>query len=124
MADCKICGKKIGFLSTPIPLRDGKSCVSCANKTELKAGWNDHDFLEYFPSSDECKKLLSGEISNGEEVLFLRKKQLEDKYGGAKAAAAPAAPSATDELLKLKQLLDAGVLTQEEFNAKKKQILG
>lgn len=32
--------------------------------------------------------------------------------------------SAADEILKFKQLLDAGVLTQEEFDAKKKQLLG
>jgi hypothetical protein len=32
--------------------------------------------------------------------------------------------SAADELLKYKQLLDMGVLTQEEFDAKKKQLLG
>lgn len=30
----------------------------------------------------------------------------------------------TDELKKIKELLDAGVITQEEFDAKKKQILG
>ncbi|MEE6658193.1 SHOCT domain-containing protein [Pediococcus acidilactici] len=30
----------------------------------------------------------------------------------------------TDELIKLKQLVEAGVLTQAEFDAKKKQILG
>lgn len=32
--------------------------------------------------------------------------------------------SAADEVLKLKQLLDAGVLTQDEFDTKKKQLLG
>ena len=32
--------------------------------------------------------------------------------------------SATDEILKLKKLLDQGIITQEEFNAKKKQLLG
>lgn len=31
---------------------------------------------------------------------------------------------AADEILKLKQLLDAGALTQDEFDAKKKQLLG
>lgn len=31
--------------------------------------------------------------------------------------------SAADELLKYKELLDAGVLTQEEFDSKKKQLL-
>lgn len=32
--------------------------------------------------------------------------------------------SLADEILKLKQLLDAGVLTQDEFDTKKKQLLG
>ena len=43
----------------------------------------------------------------------------------------PAAPtpqssaiSAADELIKFKELLDMGILTQEEFDAKKKQLLG
>ena len=33
-------------------------------------------------------------------------------------------PKATDELIKYKELLDSGVITQEEFDAKKKQLLG
>ena len=32
--------------------------------------------------------------------------------------------SAADELKKCKELLDSGIITQEEFNAKKKQLLG
>ena len=32
--------------------------------------------------------------------------------------------SSVDELKKLKDLLDAGIITQEEFDAKKKQLLG
>ncbi len=32
--------------------------------------------------------------------------------------------SAADELLKFKQLLDAGAITQEEYDAKKKELLG
>ena len=32
--------------------------------------------------------------------------------------------SNADELKKYKELLDSGVITQEEFDAKKKQILG
>lgn len=31
---------------------------------------------------------------------------------------------AADELKKFKELLDSGILTQEEFDAKKKQLLG
>lgn len=33
-------------------------------------------------------------------------------------------PSAADELKKFKELLDMGVITQEEFDTKKKQLLG
>ncbi len=36
----------------------------------------------------------------------------------------PATQSTTDELKKFKDLLDMGVITQEEFDAKKKQLLG
>ena len=37
----------------------------------------------------------------------------------------PASPSSdADEILKYKQLMDDGILTQEEFDEKKKQILG
>lgn len=39
------------------------------------------------------------------------------------AGAAPAF-SAADELKKFKELLDMGIITQEEFDAKKKQLLG
>ena len=46
----------------------------------------------------------------------------ELQSGGASAAAPAADP--TEELVKWKQLLDQGILTQEEFDAKKKQLLG
>lgn len=32
--------------------------------------------------------------------------------------------SAADEILKFKQLMDAGIITEQEFEAKKKQLLG
>ncbi|MDE7100544.1 MAG: SHOCT domain-containing protein [Anaeroplasmataceae bacterium] len=32
--------------------------------------------------------------------------------------------SAADELKKFKELLDTGIITQEEFNTKKKELLG
>ncbi len=51
----------------------------------------------------------------------------EYKNGSRTAAAAPAAPSAgdaADQIKKLKELLDMGALTQEEFDAKKKELLG
>ncbi len=42
-----------------------------------------------------------------------------------KANTVPAAPiSEADELLKFKKLLDDGIISQDDFNAKKKQLLG
>lgn len=40
------------------------------------------------------------------------------------AAHNPTAGIPTEDLIKLKELMDAGILTQEEFDAKKKQLLG
>ena len=40
------------------------------------------------------------------------------------SAATVPATGVADELLKLKKLLDAGALTQDEFNAQKKKLLG
>lgn len=42
----------------------------------------------------------------------------------AAPAAAPSEPSYLDELKELAQLKDQGVITEEEFEAKKKQLLG
>ena len=52
---------------------------------------------------------------------------IQQALDSAKSSSAPpAAPqsSGADEILKYKQLLDSGVITQEEFDAKKKQLLG
>jgi hypothetical protein len=52
----------------------------------------------------------------------------EQENLAAAPPAAPAAPASTPDdsyegLMKLKELLDAGVLTQEEFDAEKQKIL-
>lgn len=59
-------------------------------------------------SAQECLSVLQL-INNSQEVQ-------EDN-------AAPIA-SAADEILKFKNLLDSGIITQDEFEAKKKQLLG
>jgi hypothetical protein len=52
---------------------------------------------------------------------------MQDSGGGydePAPAAAPAAPDYAEELQKLAELKAAGVINDEEFEAKKKQILG
>lgn len=41
-----------------------------------------------------------------------------------KSSTTPSAPSVSDEIEKLKKLLDSGAITQEEFTAAKKKLLG
>jgi hypothetical protein len=48
----------------------------------------------------------------------------QQAYAAQQAPAAPAAPDYAAELEQLAQLKAQGILTEEEFEAKKKQILG
>lgn len=53
---------------------------------------------------------------------YVRSKVEEAKNGGGQTIVKEV--SAADELKKFKELLDMGIITQEEFDAKKKQLLG
>jgi hypothetical protein len=60
-----------------------------------------------------------------EEVAnYIRQKIDEIKTAGDKPATVVNAVSPAEELKKMKELLDMGIITQEEFDAKKKQLLG
>lgn len=57
----------------------------------------------------------------GGMTAFLKRCKISQKKP---QVAAPAASSVADELLKFKQLLDMGAITETEYNAKKSQLLG
>jgi hypothetical protein len=62
-----------------------------------------------------------------EQKYAAQDQQAYEQQMAAQQAAAPAAPAAPDyaaELEQLAQLKAQGILTDEEFEAKKKQILG
>ena len=65
-------------------------------------------------------------VSNRDEFCSKLNELLNQRTQQALKDSAPAVQqsSALDEIAKLKQLLDAGIITQEEFDAKKKQLLG
>ena len=48
----------------------------------------------------------------------------EEETTQATVTPSPTTSIPTEELIKLKELLDVGILTQEEFDVKKKQLLG
>ena len=68
---------------------------------------------------DEKFDILLAEVKNiCNKIDAVKKKQLEKTSRQPKEH-----PSAADEILKYKQLLDMGAITQEEFDIKKKQLL-
>lgn len=80
-----------------------------------------------FTVSSASGKISFSAIKNRNEIHEIVSKLLVDRQKqtetSATVASAPATSNA-DELKKYKELLDSGVITQEEFDAKKKQLLG
>lgn len=80
------------------------------------------------------KMQITIETTGGQKykIPCMKKTEVQDaiykaqSMSGQSAASAPApqAADSTDELTKLAELKDKGILTEEEFAAKKKQILG
>ncbi|MBR2715095.1 MAG: SHOCT domain-containing protein, partial [Ruminococcus sp.] len=62
-----------------------------------------------------------------EDEVKIAAEYIQEKVNNAKTRSTVVATgpiSAADEIKKFKELLDMGVITQEEFDAKKKQLLG
>ena len=59
-----------------------------------------------------------------DQAAYEQQMAAQQAYAAPPAPAAPAAPDYTAELEQLAQLKAQGILTDEEFEAKKKQILG
>ena len=78
-------------------------------RLEMLTGFN------VYTQAKKCQELLD----------VLRQNKILNRINKANVASASTpATSPADELKKYKELLDAGVLSQEEFDAKKKQLLG
>ena len=67
-------------------------------------------------------RAMKNDFTEAAQFIMQRKAELaaQEKAPAVQAVAT----SAADEILKFKGLLDAGIITQEEFDAKKKQLLG
>lgn len=91
-------------------------------------------FMQFeYPGSPSGEKNLHSE--NSFVFLYGKENDLYDKayqyikerisyYKQQKNTPTVAASSPADELKKFKELLDSGIITEEEFNAKKKELLG
>ncbi len=86
-----------------------------------------------YSGSSETKGGTMAAVKDENSITFVKKelKQaremvdlIESKRHADSTTAQSTAVSAADEIIKMKELLDAGILTQDEFEAKKKQLLG
>lgn len=72
--------------------------------------------INAYTQAKKCQEMLD----------VLRQNKILNRINKDSSQSASSAPaiSPADEIKKFKELLDAGILTQEEFDAKKKQLLG
>jgi hypothetical protein len=67
---------------------------------------------------------VSGRVAHRQQQRWAAEEQEQYAQQAPPAAAPAAAPDYTAELEKLAQLRDQGVISAEDFEAKKKQLLG
>ena len=113
-------------------LRDKKVTKEC-NKLEIKVVLNDISTpVEYINLIDfpveRSEPLFDSMYTNAQECLSLLAIILKQNQEQAKkqipASAADNTDAIVEQIRKYKSLLDDGIITQDEFNAKKKQLLG
>lgn len=69
---------------------------------------------------------VSGRVARRQQQRWAEEEQekADDYHASQPQAATPGEPSYADELQRLAQLKAQGVITEDEFQAKKKQLLG
>lgn len=85
--------------------------------------------------NNSCIQIFNGSVkteitkvsgSRVEEVTQTLKNQIREvqKTETTNIVDSPSTPHVTDEIRKYKELMDEGIITEDEFNAKKEQLLG
>ncbi|MFI3325244.1 MAG: SHOCT domain-containing protein [Clostridia bacterium] len=114
VTNTNIFGKLPGGKDVNIPLNQVTALNSSLfNGISISSIGNVSNF-HCIENCDEVKKAISYLLANPQQNVVQPKT----------ATASLAAVGDAEQLKRLKELLDSGVLTQEEFNTKKKQILG
>ncbi|MDR1668338.1 MAG: SHOCT domain-containing protein [Oscillospiraceae bacterium] len=105
------------------------SSVQFVKATALSGGW-----LHFsVPGSGDMVQNIYGAARNRNAVVFSKKendgaerirKEIEERMKGATAQNPNPQTIPAEELIKLKQLLDSGIITQDDFEKKKAMLLG
>ena len=91
---------------------DAQKCLTCLTK-----------IAEYNRSQEKPEVLKNERIVNEINVSINNQSQDNNLHSGAKTQSS-SLDSQIDNLKKLRELVDDGILSEEEFNIKKKEILG
>ncbi len=109
VSDKRVYGKAIGNREVDLPL-NSITAVSISGKSQILVSTSSEVFKFYLQTKrDEIKQANT-------DLLLTQKKEAAPEN--------PPAEKGTDDIRKYKELLDSGIITQEEFDVKKKQLLG
>lgn len=102
-------------------------CTDMRIRIALKHPVFSNLYIQFISSPTQKGGVLYRDAQKAADACFSLLKGISDTLESEKAATGSPSVSpisAADEILKYKQLLDADIITQEEFEAKKKQLLG
>lgn len=124
---CSVCGHI--FCYTGLDLKKNDENRKNAQRTALRAAGQAlfTNQISSQMSANEAQRLMDKIVDysrcpkcNSADLVEITAEEVKNAMAQQNAPAS----SAMDELKKLKELLDMGIVTQEEFDAKKKQLLG
>lgn len=117
-----ICAKKLSFGAQTVKIIPGENVSDIqTGKNAFALGTIKIDFLTEEVNMLMAKGYVQPVYDEIAPIVERYKQAKAEKSGGGTIIMQN---SAADELKKFKELLDSGVITQEEFDAKKKQLLG
>jgi len=129
---CDTCGHV--FCYTREDLEENQRLAKSALRSSISgltgalSGYNAASSINTQSANDQLARIVDYSKCpkcNSRNVRKLSEEEFE-RENAAQSSTMPATPAAStaDELKKFKELLDMGVISQEEFDAKKKQLLG
>ncbi len=106
-------------------LTAGRIQITTAGAAEQSHGWKQSGILSSLADARQAENVVN--FPKAKKDVFQEAatliRQMADEVHAEKPAAAVAAPDPTDQIRKLAGLLKDGIITQAEFDAKKKQLL-
>ncbi len=106
--------------------RTGKpTCTSLKIKITLNDMASPTEYIYLITSETKKNSIIYRTYANqAQEILSLFQVMCDSNKKAPVTPSVEREQSAADEIVKFKQLLDSGIITEEEFEAKKKQLLG